>query len=318
MPLPVIFLMGPTATGKTDLAAALHDAYQTDLISVDAVQVYRGMDIGSGKPGAAFLRKHPHALIDIRAPSETYNAAQFCEDALGLIAESHARGRLPILVGGTMFYFAALEHGLSELPGGDAAARAEIAREMEELGAAAMHAKLREVDARLAGTIRPSDPQRISRALEIHRLSGRPPSEVMAENAGAPLPFPLVKLGLFFGERKKLHARIETRFQKMLERGLVEEVRELLASAEAAGESPQNWASLRAVGYRQTIDFLRGEFSGEELHARGAAATRQLAKRQLTWMRRQPELVWLEAEGALEKARAHLDAREELAEFRRG
>ena len=170
--------MGPTATGKTDLAAALHDAYQTDLISVDAVQVYRGMDIGSGKPGAAFLRKHPHALIDIRAPSETYNAAQFCEDALALIAESHARGRLPILVGGTMFYFAALEHGLSELPGGDAAARAEIAREMEELGAAAMHAKLREVDARLADDDTPVRP-----AAHFARAGNSPAERAAAERS---------------------------------------------------------------------------------------------------------------------------------------
>jgi len=308
---PVIFLLGPTAAGKTDLAAALHDAHPIDLISVDAAQVYRGMDIGTGKPDAAFLRKYPHSLIDIRAPSETYNAAQFCEDALALIAESHARGRLPLLVGGTMFYFAALEHGLSALPSGDASVRAEIAREMAELGGAAMHARLREVDARLAAGILPSDRQRISRALEIHRLTGRRPSAVMAQSAAVPIPFPLIKLGLFTADRGVLHRRIDARFRGMLERGLVDEVKNIAAALDDPAAQP----CMRTVGYRQVHDYLRGEMAFDAMVEKSIAATRQLAKRQLTWMRRWRDLVWMDAteKSFMEAARAHL--RERLAEY---
>ncbi|MGR3913616.1 MAG: tRNA (adenosine(37)-N6)-dimethylallyltransferase MiaA [Gammaproteobacteria bacterium] len=311
MPLPVIFLLGPTTAGKTGLAAALRDAHPVDLISVDAAQVYRGMDIGTGKPDAAFLRAYPHALIDIRAPADTYNAARFCEDARALIAQSHARGRLPLLVGGTMFYFAALEHGLSALPSGDAEVRAEIAREMAARGVAAMHARLCGVDARLAAGILPSDRQRIARALEIHRLTGRRPSAVMAESAAVSIPFPLIKVGLFTAERAVLHRRIDARFRAMLERGLVEEVQGIAAALDDPAAQP----CMRTVNYRQAHAYLRGEIGFDAMVEKSIAATRQLAKRQLTWMRRWRDLVWIDAteKSFVEVAQKHV--RERLAEY---
>lgn len=289
---PVLFLIGPTAAGKTDLAAALFDRAGefggAELVSVDAVQVYRGLDIGSAKPPAEFLRRYPHHLIDIRGIDATYNAADFCADARALIARIRARGKLPVLVGGSMFYFAALEHGLSELPAACADARAAISRDIEQHGLAAAHAQLRRIDAAHAEAIRPSDAQRIQRALEIHRLTGRAPREVMRGAAPARLPYPLLKFGAFLADRRRLHARIDARFRRMVERGLLDEAR---AIAAAAAEPPP---ALRAVGYRQALDCLRGRLSRDEMLAKGIAATRQLAKRQLTWMRAQRDLVWVE------------------------
>ena len=290
---PVIFLMGPTAAGKTELAAALSKSHNAELISVDAAQVYCGMDIGTGKPGADFLREYPHHLIDIRAPGDSYNAAQFCADARALIAEIHARGRLPVLAGGTMFYFAALEHGLSDLPGGDVATREKIAREMKARGAAAMHARLREVDPKLAAEISGGDSQRISRMLEIYVLTNRRPSALMAraESMHPRFSYPLIKLGLFTAERNVLHRRIEKRFYKMLERGFLEEVQNIAGALENPGAQP----CMRTVGYRQMYLHLRGEISYEDMVEKSIAATRQLAKRQLTWMRAQKNLVWIDA-----------------------
>lgn len=287
---PVVFLLGPTAAGKTDLAAALFDACEAELVSVDAAQVYRGMDIGTAKPGRGYLRRYPHHLIDIRDPGETYSAAEFRRDALALIGEIHAGGKLPILVGGTMFYFAALENGLSELPSADAELRARITAEIARKGLPAMHAQLRQADAALAATISPTDSQRIQRGLEIHRLSDLPPSEAMAQFAASPIPYPVVKLGLFISDRAVLHARIEARFRRMLERGLVEEVETIAAGL----DEPCRQACMRIVGYRQVHGYLRGEFAYDEMVARGIAATRQLAKRQLTWLRRQRNLVWID------------------------
>ncbi|MDD9858289.1 MAG: tRNA (adenosine(37)-N6)-dimethylallyltransferase MiaA [Gammaproteobacteria bacterium] len=288
---PVIFLMGPTASGKTDLAAALFDRHDAELVSVDAAQVYRGMDIGTAKPARDLLRRYPHHLIDIRAPHETWSAAEFRDHALTLIGHIHARGKLPILVGGSMFYFSALENGLSELPAADPGARARISREMEQRGPAAMHKRLQRIDAALAAAIRPSDPQRIQRALEIHRLTGCAPSEVMRRSAARRFPFPLIKLGLFTADRRVLHARIETRFRRMLARGLVGEVEAIAATLGDAGRQP----SMRTVGYRQVLGFLRNELTYDEMTAKGVAATRQLAKRQLTWLRQQSNLVWVDA-----------------------
>ena len=301
---PVVFLMGPTACGKTDLAAALFDAYEAELVSVDAAQVYRGMDIGTAKPGRGFLRRYPHHLIDIRDPEDAYCAARFREDALGLIDQIHAAGKLPILVGGTLFYFAALENGLSELPAADPDARRQIADEIARRGLPAMHGELRRIDAKLAAAILPSDAQRIQRALEIHRLSGRPPSEVMAQSAPRPIPFPLIKLGLFTSDRHGLHGRIESRFRGMLKQGLVDEVKTIVAAI----DNPARQPALRTVGYRQVLGFLRGEFSQDEMTDRGIAATRQLAKRQLTWLRRQRNLVWIDGADSppADGARAYL------------
>ena len=293
---PVLFLMGPTASGKTELAAALFDAFDVELVSVDAAQVYRGMDIGTAKPAREFLRRYPHHLIDIRAPSNAYSAAEFCADARALISQIHARGKLPVLVGGTMFYFNALENGLSDLPSADPAARAQITREIETHGLAAMHARLSRLDAKLAAAIAPSDAQRIQRAMEIHRATGNAPSEVMAQSAATPLPFPLIKLGLFTADRRLLHARIETRFRRMLEQGLVDEVKTLAAGLPDADADQQT--AMRTVGYRQALGFVRGAFGYDEMIDQAIAATRQLAKRQLTWMRNQRNLVWVDnAEG---------------------
>ncbi len=303
---PVIFLMGPTACGKTDLAAALFDEYDAELISVDAAQIYRGMDIGTAKPSAEFLRRYPHHLIDIREPNEVYSAARFRDDALALIEPIHARGKLPILVGGTMFYFSALENGLSELPSADPETRRHIADEMKKKGLPAMHAQLQQIDPALAATIKPSDPQRIGRALEIHRLSGELPSEVMARSKAEPLDFPLIKLGLSIADRSVLHARIEARFKRMLAQGLVDEVKTIIAGIDNSHKQP----SLRTVGYRQVLEFLRGECTSDEMIERGIAATRQLAKRQLTWMRRQRDLVWMDANPSVaDEARRYLQNR---------
>lgn len=305
-PRPVIFLMGPTACGKTELAT-LFDEYQAELVSVDAAQVYRGMDIGTAKPARGFLRQYPHHLIDICDPDEAYCAARFREDALGLIGQIHAAGKLPILVGGSMFYFAALENGLSQLPAADLAVRRRIAAEIERRGLPAMHRELRRIDPKLAAAILPSDAQRVQRALEIHQLSGRPPSEVMAQSAPQPIPFPLVKLGLFTSDRGALHGRIAARFRRMLERGLVDEVKTLAAGL----PDPHRQPSLRTVGYRQVLGFLRGEFSHDQMIDKGIAATRQLAKRQLTWLRRQRNLIWIDGAdpSAADSVRAYLQSR---------
>ena len=303
----VVFLMGATACGKTELAARMCDAMGDDmcdaigepilkhrraeLISVDAAQVYRGMDIGTAKPAREFLRNYPHHLIDIRDPHESYDAAQFCADARAAIADIHARGNLPILVGGTMFYFAALEAGLSELPSADAAVRRELNAEIARRGLAAMHDELRDIDAKLAARILPSDAQRIQRALEIYRLGGRSPSAVMADSARAPLALPIIKLALFLPDRATLHRRIDARFGKMLDDGLVDEVKTLLAKHDG-----ENLPAFRIVGYRQVIDYLRGELTQTEMRERAIAATRQLAKRQLTWLRRRRNVVWIGAD----------------------
>lgn len=322
---PVIFLMGPTACGKTALAAAmlaaLADAHEFELVSVDAAQVYRGMDIGTAKPTREFLSEYPHHLIDIRDPSAVYSAAEFRHDALALINEIHARRKLPILVGGTMFYFAALENGLSELPAANHALRARIDAEMEKQGAAAMHAQLLRVDPKIAATILPSDRQRIQRALEIYELSGRPPSEVMARSQNNRLPFQVIKLGLFTAERAVLHERIAARFRQMLAQGLVEETRAIAkaVTAKLATDIPNpsnlgKQPSMRTVGYRQVLGFLRGEFSHQEMTMRAIAATRQLAKRQLTWMRQQRNLVWIDADHASAHENLNLYLRSRLYE----
>ena len=275
-----ILLMGPTASGKSALAAALAQHFPVEIVSVDSAQIYRGMDIGTAKPSVTERRSVPHHLIDIVDPTESYSAAQFRRDAVRLILEITARGRIPLLVGGTMLYFKALREGLSELPESDAALRARIDAEAAERGWPAMHAELAKIDASTAMRLKPNDAQRIQRALEIYRVTGKPMSQLLGRARSA-LPFRLLELALVPSDRAELHRRIESRFDAMLERGLVEELRALRERHTLRPGLP----SMRCVGYRQAWQHLEGEFGRDELRDRGIFATRQLAKRQLTWMR---------------------------------
>ncbi len=272
--------MGPTASGKSALAATLAGDFPVEIISVDSAQIYRGMDIGTAKPSVAERRSVPHHLIDIVDPTGSYSAAQFRSDAVRLISEIAARGRIPLLVGGTMLYFKALREGLSELPESDAAVRARIDAEAAERGWPALHAELAKIDAPTAVRLKPSDSQRIQRALEIYRVTGKPMSQLLGRTKSA-LPFRLLELALVPSDRAELHRRIESRFDAMLERGLVEELRALRERHTLRPGLP----SMRCVGYRQAWQHLEGEFGRNELRDRGIFATRQLAKRQLTWLR---------------------------------
>jgi tRNA dimethylallyltransferase len=275
-----ILLMGPTASGKSALAAALASRFPVEIVSVDSAQVYRGMDIGTAKPSTAERATVPHHLIDIIDPTESYSAARFREDALRLMGEITARGRIPLLVGGTMLYFKALREGLSELPESDQDVRAEIDREAAQRGWPAMHAQLTEVDPKTAARLKPGDAQRIERALEVFRVSGIPMSRLLGRKKSA-LPYRLVQLALVPSDRGALHRRIEARFDAMLERGLIDELRSLRKRYALRPGLP----SMRCVGYRQAWQHLEGELDRDELRARGIFATRQLAKRQLTWLR---------------------------------
>ena len=272
--------MGPTASGKSALAATLAGHFPVEIISVDSAQIYRGMDIGTAKPSVAERRSVPHHLIDIVDPTGSYSAAQFRSDAVRLISEIAARGRIPLLVGGTMLYFKTLREGLSELPESDAAVRARIDAEAAERGWPALHAELAKIDASTAARLKPSDSQRIQRALEIYRVTGKPMSQLLGRMKSA-LPFRLLELALVPSDRAELHRRIESRFDAMLERGLVEELRALRERHTLRPGLP----SMRCVGYRQAWQHLEGEFGRNELRDRGIFATRQLAKRQLTWLR---------------------------------
>jgi tRNA dimethylallyltransferase len=273
--------MGPTASGKSALAAMLAGRFPVEIVSVDSAQIYRGMDIGTAKPSVAERRKVPHHLIDILDPTESYSAAQFRLDAVKLVREISACGRTPLLVGGTMLYFKALREGLSDLPDSDDEVRARIDAEAEELGWPALHAKLAEVDPQTAARLKPTDSQRIQRALEVFRVSGVPMSALLGRKKGAALPFRPIEIALQPSDRGELHRRIEKRFDAMLERGLVEELRSL---RERYALRP-NLPSMRCVGYRQAWQYLEGEIGMKELRDRGVSATRQLAKRQLTWLR---------------------------------
>ena len=279
--LPAVLLMGPTASGKTRLALALARKFPFEIVSVDSAQVYRDMNVGTAKPSSSERAAVPHHLIDIIDPTQAYSAAQFRSDAAALMQAISARGRVPLLAGGTMLYFKALREGLSELPQSDAAVRAEIDAEAAERGWPAMHAELARVDAATAARLKPKDSQRIQRALEVYRLSGRPMSRLLAGRAPAKLPFRLIQIALVPEDRSALHRRIEARFAAMLKQGLVEELRSLRQRYALRAELP----SMRCVGYRQAWQFLEGEIGMDELRERGIFATRQLAKRQLTWLR---------------------------------
>jgi tRNA dimethylallyltransferase len=284
---PAIFLMGPTASGKTGAAVALACALPVEIISVDSALVYRDMDIGTAKPEVATLLQAPHHLINLMPPTQAYSAANFRQDALDLMADISARGRIPLLVGGTMLYFKALEQGLSGLPEADPQVRMALDAEAAAIGWPAMHAKLAGLDAVTAARLAPNDSQRIQRALEVHAISGRRLSDLIAQQSTQALPYRTLKIALLPSDRQVLHARIAERFEQMLAAGLVDEVRALLIKYPAlTAES----TAMRCVGYRQTLQYLAGEIGLEELRDRGIFATRQLAKRQLTWLRGMPQV----------------------------
>lgn len=278
---PAVLLMGPTASGKTDLALALAQRFPVDLISADSALVYRGLDIGAAKPDAATLARHPHALVDIREPDQPFSAGEFRTHALAAMAVSAGRGRLPLLVGGTGLYFRALVRGLAPLPVADPALRRELAQRAGREGWPALHAQLARLDPVAAARIRPGDRQRLQRALEVFEVAGRPLSELQAI-AAPPLPFRVLKLVLMPADRDALHARIARRFDAMLAAGLLEEVRRLRADPR---RFDPNLPALRAVGYRQAWRHLDGLTDAQDFRREAIAATRQLAKRQLTWFR---------------------------------
>ena len=281
---PAILLMGPTASGKSAVALDLAAHMPVEIVSVDSAQVFRNMDIGTAKPSATDRNAVPHHLIDIIDPTESYSAARFHADAVRLMHEIAARGRIPLLVGGTMLYFKALREGLSALPHADAAVRSAIDAEARKRGWPALHAELARVDPMTASRLKPADSQRIQRAIEVFRLTGRPMSELLGRRKTEPLPFHLEQLALVPSDRRGLHRRIEARFESMLKKGLVQELRELRERYALSSAMP----SMRCVGYREAWQFLEGEIAATELRDRGIYATRQLAKRQLTWLRATP------------------------------
>ena len=282
-----MFLMGPTAAGKTWIAAELvaHGPYE--IVSVDSAQVFRHLDIGTGKPDRELLARAPHRLIDIRNPDERYSAGEFRDDALSAIADIRASGRVPLLAGGTGLYFRALEQGLAVLPAADPEVRAGIEREAARAGWPAMHARLAGIDPVSARRIHAGDPQRIERALEVHALTGRPMSELLARGRRGGLAGPVCRIVLEPVDRSALHRDITSRFMRMLDAGLVDEVRGLKHVWPLTGRS----ASMRLVGYRQVWAYLAGACSRAEMAERAIAATRQLARRQLTWLRADPAAV---------------------------
>lgn len=286
-----ILLMGPTASGKTELAVELVRRLPCEILSVDSAMVYRGMDIGTAKPGPEVLAEAPHRLIDILDPLESYSTARFRADALAAMAEIVARGRVPLLVGGTMLYFRGLQQGLARLPDADPDVRAALLQDARRQGWAAMHARLAVVDPAAAARIHPNDPQRIQRALEVYTVSGVAMSDLLRAG-GDPnpgLPYRLLKLARVPADRRTLHERIERRFRGMLELGLIGEVESLWSRGDLSPDLP----SMRCVGYRQVLKYLLGEYSLEEMLHRGIVATRQLAKRQVTWLRGESDCRWL-------------------------
>ncbi len=280
--------MGPTATGKTDLAMRLCDSFPFEIVSVDSAMVYKGMDIGTAKPEQAILDKYPHYLVNIREPYQTYSAADFCQDVGKIAEEIFQRKKIPLLVGGTMLYFKALQEGLSALPSADPLIREKILNEAKVLGWQILHEKLQKVDPASALRIHPNDPQRIERALEVYYLTGKPLSEYF--NQKEKVNFHYISLGLFPQDRVLLHQRIERRFKQMLEMGWIQEVKKLLESQQLDFVSP----AMRMVGYRQIGDYLQGTTDEKTMIEKGIIATRQLAKRQMTWLRHWPDICLIE------------------------
>ncbi len=323
-----IFLMGPTAAGKTDLAVELCQRFPCEIISVDSALVYRGMDIGTAKPGPDILDRAPHRLIDIRDPSESYSVGEFYRDALAAMEEITQKGKVPLLVGGTMMYFKALRDGLGDLPQADAAVRARLEAELQAQGNDALYRRLQQLDPEAARRIHPHNRQRLLRALEVYEVTGRPISSFWQGTGGetqsgagstnndpltnweresfAGIDYNIINLAVAPACRQELHRRIELRFRQMLAEGLVEEVQKLHQRGDLGPDLP----AIRSVGYRQVWDYLDGVLDYSEMVMKGIAATRQLAKRQLTWLRRWPSLTWLETEDAaiLDKATGSLSS----------
>lgn len=335
---PAVFLMGPTAAGKTDLAVALRERFPFEIISVDSALIYRGMDIGTAKPEPALLAQAPHRLIDIRDPAQAYSVGEFYQDAMREMHEITASGRIPLLVGGTMMYFKALRDGLADLPRANPEVRARLEAELAETGAEAMHRRLSAIDPEAAKRIHCQNRQRLIRALEVYEVSGQPISSFWRLESGdmtaeprfstemdglsgetlqpagfstqweresfAATPYNIINLAVAPLDRQELHRRIALRFQQMLDAGFVEEVRTLYLR----GDLDPTLPAIRCVGYRQAWDYLAGQIDYQTMMAQGVAATRQLAKRQLTWLRRWPSLTWLESgdDALLERACEHL------------
>ncbi len=285
-----ILLMGPTASGKSALALELAQRFQAEIVSVDSAQIYRGMDIGTAKPDAQTRARVPHHLIDIVDPHESYSAARFRDDAIALMREIAERGRVPMLVGGTMLYFKALTEGLNELPEADAAVRLVIDTMAEEKGWPALHADLARIDPQAAARIQPNDAQRIQRALEIYYVSGKSMSELQSKPKYVYLPYRIAAAALVTDDRPWLHGRIAERFELMLELGLISELRRLRSRYALEPDMP----SMRAVGYRQVWRYLDGEYGLATLREKAISATRQLARRQMTWLRAMPEVARFE------------------------
>ncbi|MCG6897367.1 MAG: tRNA (adenosine(37)-N6)-dimethylallyltransferase MiaA [Thiocapsa sp.] len=283
-------LTGPTGSGKTDLAVELVRHLPCEIVSVDSAMVYIGMDIGTSKPTPDVLAQAPHRLIDILQPNQVYSTARFRADALAAMSEIAGRGRIPLLVGGTMLYLRALQQGLARLPSADPTLRGAIVDEASAIGWPAMHEHLARLDPTSARRIHPNDPHRIQRALEVHAITGRPMSELIHEAGDtADLPYRLLKLVRAPSERGLLHERIEQRFRSMLARGLVDEVAQLWARGDLTADLP----SMRSVGYRQVLRYITGDASWDEMRYTGIAASRQLARRQLTWLRAESDGHWL-------------------------
>jgi len=288
-----IFLMGPTASGKTDLAIKLALECNCEIISVDSALIYKGMDIGTAKPSKAELQRAPHALVDIIDPIESYSAGDFREDALRLMQEITKRGHTPLLVGGTMLYYKALVDGLSPLPSANPEIRAQIEKEALENGWQVLHGKLHEIDPVSAARIHVNDPQRLARALEVFRISGKSLTE-LTQVKSDPIPYNIKQFAIAPAEKSLLHQRIEQRFELMLGSGFEQEVRKLYQRGDLHLDLP----SMRCVGYRQMWEYLQGTMDYEEMRFRGVVATRQLAKRQMTWLRGWKDVTWLETGSA--------------------
>lgn len=285
----VVFIMGPTASGKTALALELAKHVDCEIISVDSALIYQSMDIGTAKPTSEELAQVPHHLIDIIDPAMSYSVSQFRTDAERLIADILSRNKIPVLVGGTMMYYNALVKGLSTLPASNACVRAEIEEQGMEKGWSHMHAQLALVDPVCAARIHPNDPQRITRALEVFQLSGRPLSELQQESSG-PIPYRVAQFAIAPEERSVLHERIAMRFEQMIAQGFESEVQEL----KDRGDLFEDLPAIRCVGYRQMWQYLSGQLSHAEMVERGVIATRQLAKRQITWLRGWDDVIWLD------------------------
>ena len=303
---PAVLLMGPTASGKSALALALAARGPVEIVSVDSAQVYRGMDVGTAKPDAATRARVPHHLIDLIDPTEAYSAARFRADALAAVAAIRSRGALPLLVGGTMLYFKALTEGLSALPPADAAVRARLDARAAREGWPALHAELARIDPATAVRLKPADAQRIQRALEVHALTGVPLSALQGARETDGALGPVVRVALLPGDRAALHAAIADRFDAMLAAGLVDELRALRARFPLTADLP----SMRCVGYRQAWEYLDGAIDAATLRAKGIAATRQLAKRQITWLRSMHDAVRVDPFGAdaLQRLRQIIEA----------